>query len=299
MHACGESTYQQHFNKTVLSEWYPDCKQIDNSAFLQSLQHMMAQSTPLIVLMAALLINTLSYCSVENVYCVTPTDTSCSSCPHNSTHCATLSEYAQEAKLYFASNTTMMFVPGDHVLDTNITVASVARLTMHGESSSGNTATIVCSGSVGLSFTSMVELKIDSLAFTSCGRKYVDNHLATIQVALYLPYTQNAELVNCSFHDNLGTALRVYKTNITLSGNTEFTHNYMLCGGNLGGGGVTAVSSTLIFTGNTTFLDNRASCSVEGGAIYTLDSTVILKGINNFIDNSVGDMVVQSPHTIP
>ena len=133
----------------------------------------------------------------------------------------------------------------------------------------------------------MVEVKIDSLAFTSCCRNYLDNHLATIQVALYLPYTQNAQLVNCSFHDNLGTALRVYKTNITLSGNTEFTHNYMLCGGNLvGGGGVAAVSSTLIFTGNTIFLDNRASCSVGGGAIYTLDSTVILKGINNFINNA-------------
>ena len=83
---------------------------------------MMAWSVPFTVLVAALLINTLSYCSAENVYCVTPTATSCSSCPHNN-HCATLSEYAQEAELYFTSNTTMVFLPGDHVLDTNITVA--------------------------------------------------------------------------------------------------------------------------------------------------------------------------------
>ena len=52
---------------------------------------MMAQSAPFIVLVAALL-NTLSYSFAGNVYCVTPTATSYSSCPHNSTHCATLSE---------------------------------------------------------------------------------------------------------------------------------------------------------------------------------------------------------------
>ena len=61
-----------------------------SSPFLQSL-HMMAQSAPFIVLVAALL-NTLSYSFAGNVYCVTHTATSCSSCPHNSTHCATLSE---------------------------------------------------------------------------------------------------------------------------------------------------------------------------------------------------------------
>ena len=263
------------------------CYQLQISAVLQLLQHMMY--TTFVVLVAALLINTLSCCSGENVYCVTPTATSCSSCPHN-THCATLSAYAHEAGLYFTSNTAMVFLPGDHTLDTNITVGNVARLTMRGESSSGNRATVICSGSVGLHFTSMVEFKIDSLSLTSCSRKHAvvyANHLTITQVALYLQSTQSAELVNCSFHDNLGTALRVDDTNITLAGNSEFTHNYMLCGGNLvGGGGIVAYSSILSFTGNTTFLDNTASCSVEGGAIYTLDSSVSFKGINNFMSNS-------------
>ena len=48
----------------------------------------MAHSTPFIfVFVAALLTNTLSYCSSEKVYCVTPTATSCLSCPHNN-NCA-------------------------------------------------------------------------------------------------------------------------------------------------------------------------------------------------------------------
>ena len=250
----------------------------------------MVRSTLFTVIVAALLISTLSYCSAENVYCVTPTVTSCSSCPHNSTNCTTLSEYAQEAELYFTSNTTMVFLPGDHTLDTNITVANVARLTMRGESSSGNGATIVCSGSVGLSFTSMVELKIHSLAFTSCSRKFAIT-LPTINVALLLQSTQDAELVNCSFHDNHVTALLVNNTDISLSGNTEFKHNNKLCG-RIVGGGVTAFGSNLTFTGNTNFLNNgligHLGCD-SAGAIFASDSTVLFNGTSNFIDNLAYD----------
>ena len=283
------------------------------NTFLQSLQHMMAHSMGFTVIVAALLISTLSYCSAENVYCVAPTATSCLSCPQNSTNCTTLSEYAQEVELYFTSNTTMVFLPGDHTLDMNITVANVDRLTLCGESSSGNRATVVCSGSVGLSFTGMVEFKIDSLAFTSCSRlKYViilpDSFPPPVYVALHLQSTQYAELVNCSFHDNNGTALVVDNTNITLSGNTEFAYN-RVCGDSVVGGGVGALSSNLTFTGNTTFLENGAifeQCPfngflIGGGAILTLNSTVLsLSGTNNFINNSAdgGGAIFASENTV-
>ena len=261
---------------------------------------MMARSTPFIAIVAALLISTLAYSSAENVYCVTSIATSCSSCPHNSTNCTTLSEYAQEAELYFTSNTTMVFLPGDHVLDTNITVANISRLTMHGESSSGNRATVVCSGSVGLSFTSMVDFKIDSLGFTSCSRllKYAITvpgfSLGHVYAVLDLQSTEHTELVNCSFHDNNGTALVVNNTDITLTGNSEFTHN-RACGSILLGGAIIAVSSNLTFTGNTTFLGNSATSrqfpfdGFGGGAIITLNNTVLsFSGTNNFINNSAG-----------
>ena len=158
--------------------------------------HMMAQRVSFIVLVAALLITTLSYCSAENVYCVTPTATLCSSCPHNSTHCATLSEYAQEAELYFTSNTTMVFLPGDHVLDRNIAVANVTRLTMRGESSSDNIATVVHNGSVGFSFTNMVNFNIDFLAFTSyTGSWSYDSLLASNSALFFLQSTQYAKII--------------------------------------------------------------------------------------------------------
>ena len=179
---------------------------------------MMALPTSFIVLVAALLINTISYCSAENVYCVTPTATSCSSCPHNSINCATLSGYAQEAEMYFTSNTTMVFLPGDHFLDVNITVANVTRLKMCRESSSGNIATVVRNGSVGFSFTNMVDFNIYSLTFTSYNRFWSHGSHTANNYALCLN-NSFAKLVNCSFHDNIGTALVVNNTNITLIDN--------------------------------------------------------------------------------
>ena len=166
---------------------------------------------------------------------------------------------------------------------------------MCGESSSGYVATVVCNGSVGLRFTSMVDFKIHSLTFTSCGRSFDENALSFGKYALHLGSIEYAELVNCSFHDNLGTALAVYHSSITLAGNNEFTHNYWYheefipnnrtC---IGGGGITALDSNLTFIGNTTFLGNHAIGSgVCGGAIYAVDSTSLrFTGTSNFINNS-------------
>ena len=255
---------------------------------------MMTTPVSIIVLsLVALLINTLSYCSAESVYCVTPTATSCSSCPHNSIHCATLSEYAQEAELYFTSNTTMVLLPGDHVLDRTITVVNVARLTMRGESFSDNIATVVRYGLVGFRFTNMVNFNIYSLAFTSYNRSWSYGSHPASNSALLLQSTQNTKLVNCSFHDNIGTALTVHSTIIALAKN-EFIHNQCGCESfsyycKLGCG-ITALNSTLSFTGSTTFFKNShngiGASGVGAGAILALASSLHFTGTNNFIRNS-------------
>ena len=236
----------------------------------------MAQFTVVLVLIA------LSYCSAENVYCVTPTATSCSSCPQNSTQCTTLSEYAQEAELYFTSNTTMVFLPGDHVLNINIEVANVDRLIMHGESSSGNKPIVVCNGPVGLHFTRLVNFRVYSLAFTSCGRYYSSQ--STNRYAVLLDLMEYVELVNCSFHYNLGTALVVNNSNsITLAGNTEFTHNH--CNQCFGGGSITALSSNLTLSGNTTFLANSAFIYGAAG-IYMVNCNLSSSGTIHYMSNT-------------
>ena len=263
----------------------------------------MALSMLFTVIVAALLINTLCYCSASNVYCVTPTVASCPSCPDNSTHCTTLSEYAQEAELYFTSNTTIVFLPGDHVLDADITVANVSRLTMHGESSSDNyTATVVCSGPYGLIFTNMMKFKMQSLAFTKCSRMYtfplnVLNSIITslfrvpftptlpfiAKHALLLQSTQYAELVNCSFHDNIGTALVVINSSITAE-NNDFTHNYCEPDKCITGGGIVTVNSSLTFIGNTTIIGNIGIGT--GAGIFMFNSALNSTGNFHFESNS-------------
>ena len=96
----------------------------------------------------------------------------------------------------------MVFLPGDHALDTDITVANASYLTIIGMSSLTNVAKIACNGSVGISFTDIVDFKMYSLTFMSCSRKLA--HSPVCNYALLLQSTQYAELVNCSFCDNLG-----------------------------------------------------------------------------------------------
>ena len=196
----------------------------------------------------------------------------------------------------------MVFLPGDHVLDMNITVANISRLAMCGESSSGYVATVACNGAVGFSFSSVADFKTHSLTFTSCGRKYDGSGFTA---TLLLESIDNVELVNCCFQDSLGRSLTVYDTSITLAENNEFSH---------GRGGITALDSNLIFIGNTTFIGNDGSAVINvtncclsstgsihfinnlntddhdsyyvAGAIWASTSFLSFNGTSNFINNS-------------
>ena len=212
----------------------------------------------------------------------------------------------------------MVFLPGDHTLDKNITVANKARLTMRGESSSGNVATVVCIGPVGLNFTNMVKLKMNSLAFTSCSRIYTFSKtdinvmnlflglnytlqsippIVKLRYALLLQSAKSTELANCSFHDTTGTALGVLSSEITLAGNTDFTHNHCELNSCVLGGGITAVLSSLTFIGNTTFLENNAIYA--GAGIFTLFCILNSTGHINFINNYNSGQVTTPGLTIP
>ena len=209
----------------------------------------------------------------------------------------------------------MVFLPGDHTLDMNITVANISSLTMCGESSSGYVATVVCNGSVGLSFTSMDDFKIQSLTFLSCGRSSDKNvlKLSLYKYTLLLESIEYVELANCSFHDNLGTALAVYNTSIALAENNEFTHNRCdhewLCEGivfagfntslrftgisnfinnsaYLGSAITAGYNTSLSFTGTSNFINNINSAGYGGAIAAEYNTSLSFTGTSNFINNS-------------
>ena len=243
---------------------------------------MMAQSTSFIALVAALLISTLSYCSAENVYCVTPTATSCSFCPHN-THCATLSEYAQEAELYFTSNTTMVFLPGDHLLDRTITIDNVTRLTMHlGDSSSGNMATVVnnCANGHGRAIYAKTKTL---LKFTGISDFITNNATSggAISAHDYVVITFTGTIRFISNSAMQGGAISANRNSkLTFDGNISYTNNghdntNADNGVSHGGAIYLALNSTFSLLPHTTVCweNNHATL---GGAIYVSDTNPLI-----------------------
>ena len=130
------------------------------------------------------------------------------------------------------------------------------------------------------------------LAFASYNRSWSYDSCPSGSFALLLKDTQNVKLVNCFFHDNIGTALVVNNTSITLAEN-EFMHNQCVCGSVSEmcelGCGITALNSNLTFTGITSFLENNQTASYPfdcAGAIWVSASSLHFNGTNNFIGNS-------------
>ena len=161
---------------------------------------------------------------------------------------------------------------------------------MHGQSSPNSMATVVRNGSVGFSFRNMVDFNIYSLGFTSYNKSWSYGSHPASNSALLLRFTRNAKLVNCSFHDNLGTALRVRNTNVTLKGNSKFIHNQCACQSLSNSCSIIALNSNLIFIGNTFFHENtqtNSSSSYCGAAIWASASSLHFNGMNSFNNNSV------------
>ena len=107
--------------------------------------------------------------SGHTILYVKPTpDTSCPADP-----CLTLSQYAQQPHHYLTSNTTLLLLPGDHVLSVNFTVENVSNFEVHAAqlfSHAENQAVkIVCQGLVGFTFRNISHVTLHGLTFNSCG----------------------------------------------------------------------------------------------------------------------------------
>ena len=77
----------------------------------------------------------------------------------------------------------------------------------------------------------------------------------------------DGRITNCSFQDSIGTALRVINSSLDLRRSNSFTRNGRRCRNYMCshlGGGIYANTSSLKFTGNSSFRVNSAG---EGGGI--------------------------------
>ena len=223
-----------------------------------------------------LLVASLCFClsSAASVYYVKPTpDTECPGNP-----CFTLSEYAQNVSQYFTSNGTFEFLPGNHSLDRDITVFDVSSVSISfiGERSNASQVLswITCTEPAFFNFTRVQEIKVDALGFRSCGRG------TKLPRAFYFDFVHHFSIENSFFEHNLDTTLLVSQSSGTIE-NVSFINNTA----SQYGGAVLLLSSSLFFSGVTTFSENQAG--VRGGAIYAEGSLIEFLDAATFRNNMV------------
>ena len=220
----------------------------------------------------------LTICSGHTIRYVKPTpNTPCPADP-----CLTLSEYAQQPRHYLTSNTMLLLLPGDHTLSVNFTVENVSEFEISAAQLSSQAENqpvkIVCQGLVGFTFRNISHMTLHDLTFTSCSKG------ATNAVSIHSG--QDTKIVNCSFQDSICTALGVFNSSLVLRRSSSFINNCAKYSGSSCfclGGGIYAETSTLVFTGNSTFRDNSA---YQGGGLFTGSCTINFTGSSTFMGNS-------------
>ena len=224
------------------------------------------------LLLLLVLSTTCSAASHTTLYVKPTLDTLCPTDP-----CLTLSEYAQETDRYLVSNTTLLLLPGDHVLSVNFTVENVSHFEIHTQLTSPDNYTanrnrIVCRGLVGFTFRNVSHVTLCGLTFNSCGKRLnvyrydpvTANYTSHLTIyGVWVNAGQDTKIYNCSFQDSVGTSLGVFNSSLDLSGSNTFTNNCKVCSGRNRtciclGGGMYTHTSTLVLSDNITFLSNLA-----------------------------------------
>ena len=190
--------------------------------------------------MVMVVLAVLTTSSTGIVYHVKPNSTY--NCPSVYKYCHTLAHYVQDVTHFFASHTTMVFLPGTHILpQVNnshvIAIHNVRDLALEGSDSLSPSpfglapepsSKIQCNGSTtGIEFIRVEGLSIRSLTFSSCGSEHahhsyyrnsalafmVASHLSLSSVmvrnntgyGVYASNTIGISIINSTFAFNSGT----------------------------------------------------------------------------------------------
>ena len=112
---------------------------------------------------------------------------------HHAFPCLTLSQFATNSTLIYVSNTSLIFLPGNHSLDVVMSVTNVTELTMLSLSSTSNSlSSITCQQDASLTFIKIGQVLIQDLMFVGCG----NNKIAKIR---------NFTIKNSNFYGHNGT----------------------------------------------------------------------------------------------
>ena len=212
-------------------------------------------------------------------------------CPVKS--CLTLSQFAANTSSFLDSNTTLIFLAGNHSLEWNLTVSMVWSFAMlsndmlEESSSDSNETRIACELSTMFVFSDINDIHISGIQFLGCSGNRVE-------------YVPNCTVDNCGFYGEGAsnrTALTLIETTAMIT-STSFISNSNLFRNNrdvllyfwnfvttstkIGVGGAIVASQSKMSIVTSQFEGNRA---VWGGAIYSEKNSVITVTNSTFLDN--------------
>ena len=215
--------------------------------------------------------------------------------------CFAFAEYAANDSLNLELDSTFIFLPGNHSLNSDFVAANLSSLILSGlELTSAPQAHVVCTSPAGLTFENISRVEINNLTFISCGRpgtlfsipnailvNSVEDFLlngtllqSSVTSALFLCLS-NARIDNCSFDDTTGGtvgSVLVVDSVVSFVNNT-FANNLAISQG----GALHAERSALEFSGKNIF--ERNSAGLYGGATYLLQSNATFYGSTCFVSN--------------
>ena len=231
------------------------------ATFLSSESSFLFMTSTLLLAVITALANPTS----QAQFYITPShNTTCPGFP-----CLTLSQYAAQARNSTATNTVVLFLPGNHTLNTGIPIRNSLTFHMSGNSSSlpSLQSVIICEGLAGFEFENVTLTYIFALAFTGCGAEHPN---MPITVFFYVAHVHFFSVRSCSFFDN--GFIRVFhigrSTQVVEISDCSFKNNRARVGSIVG-----TFGSTVLLSGTNCFVNNSATkiCSV----IYSLRSTMI------------------------
>ena len=234
------------------------------------------------------------------------------SCPREP--CLTLSQFIDKSDSYIVDNTTLILQPGNHSLESVLSVSNISMLYLHGTS---NTV-IMCHGSGRFELSNTPFICISTLTFIGCPGNSVDSvHQFTLEDSSFIGQ-DNApdtalELVNSTtnlygntFISNSGKQHRIkppftYSRQILAVGGAILSRssNINIVGswfeGNYAetGGAIFSELQSNVSISNSTFIGNLANPSLRdrngyifgGGAVYIWDGSITVAN-SSFYNNS-------------
>ena len=205
---------------------------------------------------------------IARTTCFTSDPLTAHNCPQEVTasQCYDLTTLVSEGHLSTATSTSLLFLPGEHLLEQDLKVTNAKEFQIksyYSHNSSVSGVQIACTGydnygghSVRIQNVSLV--KIDSISFQSCG--------------VELMSVDHSEITDCKWNESKSSAISIQDSNSVIS-DCQFTSgNCSQCSG----GGIFADSSNVSFTGNNVVTNN--SVEWNGGGLSLIDSSILVDG---------------------